>query len=209
MITLVIGRRRQGKSTLAFWLAKREGGGIVIYDPAGQYRRFLVVHDAEELDFAVRDKQQVIVYQPTSADIQGEFAVVADAMWDWVGFTFLIDEAWQVQTAYKPDEMLNVWLRKMDMEQTSLIMTVHRPRDVSTLARSVATDWYIFRSTHPRDLDVIEEQCGPSVREAVSQLPLHHYVHYQTDTESFEVISEPATWYESLRMTDTKVRTHA
>jgi hypothetical protein len=198
VIALVVGRRRQGKSTLALYIALTLGDGrrgVVVFDPSSQYGGYQVTDVSQLADDLAEGRERIIVYRPDIDDVDEEFNAVADELLHWQRFTFLVDESWQFQTALTPNKRLERWVRTAPIERVHLVQTLHRPRDASTIVRSVATDWYLFRQTNPIDLKVIEEYAGPDVAEHVAGLGRHHYVHYNSDEQTYRVYDEPESWY--------------
>jgi hypothetical protein len=193
----VIGRRREGKTTLALHLALQNPGGVAAFDIRREYRGFPTARTAEEFSSLLDSVPRVVVYQP-QFDLRSEFSAFALALWRRGFFTLLIDEASQLQTASGAHEWLDRFVRMADCS-VSLVQALHRPVDASVLCRSLATDWYIFRTTEPRDLEAVAERCGEEVARAASSLPHHHFVHFEVDAQRSNVCADPRSWFVLIR----------
>src|SRR5690242_3750530 len=100
-LSLIFGRRRQGKTTLALHLALAMPGGVAIYDINSQVERFAgsTTSDIGLFGNWIGDSPiRVLVYRP-QRDVWGEFDGFAETLWHKRGFTLLIDEASQLQSA--------------------------------------------------------------------------------------------------------------
>jgi hypothetical protein len=74
------------------------------------------------------------------------------------------------------DPALDKIIRLGRHRRISLIWTAQRAAEVPRRV-TAATDWFIlFRQTEPRDLDALEERCGPGVRERIGALGAHDYL---------------------------------
>lgn len=204
MNALVFGRRKLGKSTLALHLACSAAPGVIIFDPNGQFDCGLILSDPLDLQLALDEKTPLIVYRPIN-DVQSEFSELAAILWPYRNFALLIDEGSQVQTFSKPLPMLDRFVRLSNTHSVHLIQTMHRPVDAATICRSLATDWYMFRSTQESDLKAIEERCGEEVRELVSTIAGEQgkgnpYVHWDDNVAQFELVQDSAAWYQQMKV---------
>lgn len=209
-----MGRRRQGKSTLALYTAMKiseeTGCGIFIFDPNAQYKRFRTVHTVSDLLTAIEEAREakkiedrIIVYRPLG-DVQEEWEQFADAIWPFGNYVVIIDEAHNIQKPTYIDLKLSRLIRQAPTdtdapETVHILQNVHRPSDTHGLVRSQATHFYIFRSTLPADLDVLEDNCGTEVAEIVSSLPKHHYLIFDVDKEEYTVVNNPESWKIELK----------
>ena len=200
---LVFGRRGQGKTTLALWLALQNPGGVAIYDINAQIRCFprQTTHDlgifanwVDASDF------RCLVFRP-SRDVWGEFEGFAEILWRKRGFTLLVDEASQLQTSAGAHTWLDRFVRMAPRDDVAIIQTMHRPRDSATLCRSLATDWFVFFTTLGHDLTVIEEHCGEDHVATVQGLgeASHRVFHWDDAHGRAEVLNDPQRWFMRLR----------
>jgi hypothetical protein len=187
------------------YFALRRKCAIIIFDPNCQFKQVgLIVYDLEELQDALDDGIEIVVYQPSSTNVQQSWDEFAEVMWPKGNYVLIIDEAHNIQ---KPN-YVNPWLDKFTRQAPTdadapytvhIIETMHRPQDACGLVLSQATHYVFFRTTHPRDLDVIEERCGLEVREAVQQIDGRVFVLYDVDSEKYNIIQDSNSWYVNLR----------
>lgn len=201
--SLIFGRRRQGKTTLGLHLAMAGSGGVAIYDINSQIERFPKNTTSDLGLFANwldASDERVLVYRP-QRDVWGEFDGFAEILWHKRGFTLFIDEASQLQSASGAHPWLDRFVRMCSARDVQIIQTLHRPRDAATLCRSLATDWYVFRTTLESDLDVISEHCGGSLSEQVGRFAEgnHHALHWDDALGQADILSSPDQWFEPLR----------
>lgn len=222
---LILGKRRQGKSTLAFALAINRHSVVVIFDPDRQYQHCadipMYVANVSEIPMAMNLLMRamenpslgttVIAVTPEKK-IQDE---VWNAFSDTVsqypgGYAVIIDEAWNLQKANSINPKLQDMIRSSGNrppigsgsvehnEDFTLIQTSHRFADLSTNVRSVATDFYIFRSTLTHDLDAIEAAFSPHVTRAdVIGLGDHQAIHVTDDHNGgikVTILADPRKW---------------
>lgn len=198
---LIFGRRRQGKTTLGLHLALEGNGGVAVYDINSQIERFRTTSDLGVFaNWIDGSPDRVLVYRP-QRDVWGEFDGFAEVLWHKRRFTLFIDESSQLQTAAGAHPWLDRFVRMCSARDVRIIQTLHRPRDSSTLCRSLASDWYIFRTTLESDLDVIAEHCGDSLGEAVRRFTegSHHALHWDDSHAEGRILSNPAEWFEPLK----------
>lgn len=197
-LRLYFGRRRQGKSTKALSDALKENGGIVIYDINAQFRAFprSTTSDLERFDQLVSEGDaRIIVYRPQWSAWH-EFGPVAQILRRLSGYTLLVDEASQLQKAVAAHPDLD-WFVRMAPDGVRVFQTMHRPRDAATVCRSLATDWFIFRTTLRRDLEVIREQCGDEPAAAVARFREggRDVYHWSDEFGRGEILSNPREWF--------------
>ena len=143
----------------------------------------------------------VAVYRP-QRDVWGEFDAFAECLWRKKGFTLFIDEASQLQSPGQAHQWLDRFVRMCPSRDVHISQTMHRPRDAATICRSLATDWYIFRTTLQSDIDIIAERCGDEMAAQVAAFPegSHHVLHWDDAAAEGELLTEPAEWFESLEV---------
>lgn len=198
---LIFGRRTQGKSTLAAYIAEQQRGGIAVFDPNGQFDAFPL--QASEparfkrlLDSAGTGRKRFVVYRPYR-DLEAEFSEVARILWRRSHFAFLVDEAHNLQSP----SCLNPGLEKLVRlapDDLVLVQTMHRPADSAVLCRSLASVWCIFRTTEENDLEVIRRRCGRAVAEVVCALPPRHVLWWSDDDATYRVLTQPRDWFRRI-----------
>jgi hypothetical protein len=201
---LVFGRREYGKSTLAMHLALQSGRSVFVFDPACGFTAW---PESTATDYAAlsellyadpEERPRVIIYQPDSSDLSAEFETMAELLKRKADYALIVDEAHWVQNPQWATPALQEFVRKPNRYDCYLIQTTHAPSDTWAKARSLATDWYMFKLSRAADLDAVERECGPEVREQVRQLQGHTYLHYRIDKQSYELVDNPSSWYVNL-----------
>ncbi|HEV2498614.1 MAG TPA: hypothetical protein VGY31_03425 [Terriglobia bacterium] len=201
MNALVFGRRQQGKSTLAFVLAEEKEIPIAIFDINGQFCAWPEEVVSEVNDFAARlEESDLVIYRAEESPWE-EFEAVADELWVRGEYVLLVDEASQVQSPGHAHPKLDRIVRMADAKNVHLIQTMHRPSDAAMICRSLATDWYIFRTNQETDLKVIAERCGPDVAAVAAELAPHEYVHWDDSAGIYWISKDPVSWFRNIHDT--------
>jgi len=201
MNALVFGRRQQGKSTLAFALAEEKQLPVAIYDINAQFRAWPEEVVSDPSDFALKiEDSDLVIYRPES-DPWEEFEPVADALWERDGYVLIVDEASQLQSPSAAHPKLDRLVRMCDAKTVHLIQTIHRPADAAVICRSLATDWYIFRTNQENDLKVIAERCGARVAQEAASIQPHEYVHWDDSAGIYTVCKRPDSWFRDIHDT--------
>jgi hypothetical protein len=208
------GRKRRGKTTLAFDMAVKTGGGVVVFDPKREFRNWSVtVSDSDAVTEAIDNGHRIIVFQPVG-DTEEAFAPLATLVmqlhkiameqgWDKTGnsFVLLIDEAHQLQNSWRINNELKNILSQCRPEILHIFQTIQSPADVYRVTRVCNSDWFLFQTTHPADVKRISEFAGDEVAGIVQRLGEHEYVHYSEDTSEYEVVTDSSTWFRPLQQT--------
>lgn len=203
MIDLVIGRREQGKTTLAVYMAAKVPSRMV-FDPRGMIRRpgAVVVHTADELGGAMDalrdDEVAEVVYTPVEDDLQAAFGAYSDELRLWIverphkKLVALVDEISFVSL----DVPAFQWaLRCSPRDRIHIILTCHRPADVPVSVRTITDMWVLFPARQEHDLEVIRRRCSPEVAERVTKLQARQFVVWDDATASSRVYDDPSAWY--------------
>jgi hypothetical protein len=197
MIYLIIGRRELGKTTLARYVAHAKSPRLIL-DPRAQwpvtstvYRRIESEPMMEDLD-AGRD----VLVQPL--DLQ----VSADACAPLANLYFQEDHDDTRELSIVLDEAalydLGAWdwmMRCSPRMRTAIILTAHRPKDISTSIRALTDIWCIFRTTQAHDLDAIEERCGALVTRHVQTLEPFEFVEWDDAKAQMTIHRNAAAWF--------------
>lgn len=196
MIYLVIGRRELGKTTLARYMAHAKSPRLVM-DPRAQwitakrYRRVEPERMLEDLD-----RREDIVVQPI------ELQPSVDAFASIANVYFQEDEHDERELSVVLDEAglygLSSWdwmMRCSPRVRTSIILTAHRPSDISTSIRALADVWCIFRTTQRHDLDAIGERCGELVERHVQELKPFEFVEWDDAKAQMTIHRNAAAWF--------------
>jgi hypothetical protein len=215
MNAIFTGRKRSGKTTLAFDIAMRNGGGIIIYDPKREWRGWPgQVSDVSEIEQKIKEGNEVIVLHP-DGDKREAFSPLArlvselhriamDKGWDKAQhhFTLLVDEAVNVSTAKWVDEELLSLIAENRPEILDIFLTFQSPKDANNLLKSRVDTWFIFNTSLPSDLDYLNREVGVPQQdlEKIQHLREHEYAHFEFDggTPRVTYNYEHEAWFRPL-----------
>ncbi len=203
MLILNLGRRRVGKTTLAYKIISNSETRV-IWDPRGLFHTSSCVLSGSSGLYEALDNEYEIIIKP-ERDVKGTFDSCCSVLWRWVKdnpeakVSFLVDEAYFIETSNTSYESFDAMLRFSGEGQLKIVITAHRPADIGTSIRSIADKWCMFRTTQEHDLKVIRERCGEIVAEQVANLKPYQYVVWDDGISSYEVKLEPAKWYISMK----------
>lgn len=198
MLTVIIGRRRQGKSTLALALAKNTGKTVIVFDPNDQYGNLEIITNLGEW-MAAANEQSVGRILPTEpvADFETAVAELDGGNWKWGEYVFIVDECSMLMTPSKVHPALERYARTSPKD-VDTILTTHRSVDVNTLYRALATDWFVFHQYLDLDLEYLEDQFGAEFAEQCKVLGLyqvnHHWLAPGGEPVS-EIWADPQEWF--------------
>lgn len=197
MNAIFTGRRRSGKTTLAFFMALEADGGIIVFDPKREFRGWPnTVSSINELESTAKRKDaDVIIYHP-NGDTEQEFVPVGEwilrqhdiAMrqhWDERGkcFTLLVDEAHNLQGPnWTNPELLQI-LSQNRPEILNVYQTFQSPKDAFNRIKSRVSDWYIFSTNLPSDIEYLEREIGVSADDVnrIQFMGDFEYAHFHFD----------------------------
>lgn len=214
----IVGRREEGKTTLALYKSQRYRARV-IWDPRGMIgsrETAIIVSDPDSLENAIEEREWEhgpIVYRQESGDVESEFTSISQVLFPPKftrgGFAFIIDEAGELQNPHQIHPELKRIIKQHPTfpanESVLVIQTNHRLSEFHNSCKALMNELYIFQTTLPRDLDVIDEHTGiPEVRVAVAGLPKHHCVRYiygrqEKGIPQWEVWDDPNLWYTPLK----------
>lgn len=180
MHALIVGKRYQGKSTLALSVAMSNRGTVIVWDPNAQYRD--LPHVRIDAIPGVIEKYGDIAIRVTRDDYQEAFHELGECLWDFRDYCLLIDEASTLQTPQSIDPMLKRYVTRAPAS-VAIIQTAHRISDFNQASQAQATDLFFFRTTAARDLDRIEDEYGPGVRDSLPRLGPYELMHYWRDSK--------------------------
>ena len=203
MITVIIGFTGQGKSTLAYKVSLR-ATTRVIFDPRGQYHTTSdVLPDSSELYELLDDRYEVIVRPGRGAEVEQAFDDFCRVVADWIEdnpheqIAVLVDEARLVGLESKSTSLHFDWIVRSAREGSPIdvIITCHRPVDVSTNLRAISNRIVLFKVMLPNDLDTIEDQCGPVVANEVRNLLDRQFITWNNSRQQWRKFTNPYMWY--------------
>lgn len=198
MLAVIIGRRRQGKSTLALSLAKSHKQTIIVFDPNNQYEALPVIPDlAAFMAESTPDSIGRIVPTDPKADWEEITTILDGGHWAWGEYTLIVDECSMLMSPSYVHPVLERYARTCPKD-VHVILTTHRTVDVNTLFRALATDWFIFNQHLDRDLENIADNFGSDLSAAANTLPQYHVIHFWLDPGGeprWETWDNPEEWY--------------
>lgn len=211
MITIIVGRRELGKSTLARYLASSRQKQV-IFDPRAQWdaddTRAEILDPVQAInDDEIRELLDVpdsagrfvpIIVQPM--ELQGSANDLALSLSGWINdrrmdpalsLAVVLDEAGLYD--------LKAWdwiFRCSPRARVSIILTAHRPADISTTIRALADTWCLFRATQQHDIDVIADRCGDDIAERITTLDPYQFVSWDDAAGKSREHLRPELWKE-------------
>lgn len=202
--SLLIGNRKQGKSTLSWVLANAANDCVVVFDPNGQFPNVERVAVAD-IDARIAEWTESETTAPLwlrvgpleTNEVSRTFEALAQVLFQWEGFSLIVDEANQLQTANRIDPNLDRFLRRSPAS-VAIIQNTHRVKDTNTQTRFHSSDWWMFLNERPADLDAIEKEWGNEeiVRE-IRALDAYQCVHVwrgHGGRIQFRVWDDPESW---------------
>jgi hypothetical protein len=222
MNAIFTGRKRSGKTTLAFDKAMKEGGGIIIFDPKREWRGWpsttTVVAEIPDL---IKKGNEIIIFHP-QGDVREAFTPLVDLVlemhniamannWDKDGyhFTFIVDEAVNVSTAQFVDKKLLALVAVNRPEILNIYLTFQSPKDANNLLKTRFESWYIFNTSLPSDLEYLHKEVGVP-EEDLEQIKclrprgfgdtVHEYAHFYFDggQPHVEFERDSESWFRPL-----------
>lgn len=209
MLFANVGRRFQGKTTLAVWTLDQCDRRALL-DTRQQIRRpgSVIVRSAgrlrEAFDALAAGDVDDVVYSPIETHSVA-FAAFAGELRRWVtthpglGLGVLIDEAgFYKRQLDDVDGDFQYVIKTCDLDAVDVVLTCHRPTDLPTDVRALCNRLAIFRVTLPHDLEAVRKHCGDDVEQLVQQLPDRHFVEWDDDDATFAVNACPFIWQTDL-----------
>ena len=205
MIRLVIGRKENGKTTLAYHMA-RKFPRLVVFDPRGQIRRpgatiaRTAASCAAGFDMLAQGETTEVVYTPEEHLKTEAFPAFAAEVRYWVyerralPLAVLVDEITFVNVA---DDDFDQAAKACDATRHHFFLTCHRPSDIPTTWRALADYWYLFAIHQEHDLEVVRLRCSADAAEVARGLGGRSFVgwDHRTGVRSYD---NPAAWYVNL-----------
>lgn len=197
-VTLVAGMPRQGKTTLALEVARREAHRLLVLDPA----RSEVLASVEGFGSWA---ELATWLQTPAADGKWERALRSKEPADYAltlrhleylrHTTVLVDEV----LTFTGDLEALPWLTKAARTSAhygggtglNLLMTAQRPKDVPPDVRAMVTRLFMFQTREPGDLEWLAKFTqDPSIVERVGELPAHAWLEYPSSTREGDTNDE-------------------
>lgn len=218
MNTLIFGRRRQGKSTLALRLAMTYHHTVFCFDPNNQYNlgeAVPVIHETEDLQEWIDNREidhGIVIYRPRvnrqSQSLDESFADFVEVIQAKGHWGLIVDESTYLQNHARIDPALEGLMRQSPRDgarnaagqvvDVSIIQTTHRPVDAHSICRALCSDTFLFAASLRRDIDFVEAQYGPEVAQHLTNLQRWHTVHVYADAsgrQQFTIWDNPQAWH--------------
>lgn len=210
MNAIICGRRREGKTTLGYALAKKlHGFGVACFDPRGIIKG-VRVSDADELEYALSSKIYLngpICYTSDVVTVESAFEEMCNVLFpprfSRTNFALLVDEAGQLQSPNTSHPSLYRAVAMHPIKEIAIIQTAHRLADFHGQSKALMDELYVFQTTHPGDLRTLLDYTGD--RYCLSQvkaLPPHHCLHYSyfrnSSGKQSRIINSPESWYHPI-----------
>lgn len=210
MIYLLLGRRKKGKSTLAYYLARDPRfPRRLVFDPRGIFRRDggFVATTAGELsqgvDALAEGEVGEVVYTPTESLDGIAFPAFAAEIRLWTRYqpdlklAIVVDELSFLESSAESEDFL--WALKTSNDKSLyFFLTCHRPREVPVPIRAISNYWYVFQTTQEHDLDVIKKRCGSDAAARVAKLTGYDVLCWDDSQSHATIYDRPADWFVPL-----------
>lgn len=209
MNILILGRRRQGKSTLSLALALSRSETVVILDPNRQYPDFERVADSAALDDRLEDSAHYLrvgdpplVICVDAPDIDAAMSDIGPLLRDkWnEDVALVIDEANSLQRPHSIHPELDLIMRRCKASFT-LVQNTHRLVDLHRRTRHLVDSAYFFSCRVPGDLEVLRSEFEvEELAEVLPHLPAHHCVRWWIvgGEVRWEILNQPEIWFIDL-----------
>lgn len=208
MNVLVCGRMKEGKTTLAIYLAYEWSNGVVIWDPRHMisWPNATYVSEADELEDVIADRaweRGPIIFRPDGLRLEDQFEEVCDVLFDppqrYANWSFVVDEASGLQSANRINDYLSKCIRQHP-RSVLVIQTTHSLQDWSRTSKDLMSCLYCFRLMGRSLKAVIDYSDGSDrLEETIKNLPRHHVVRINfeasDDNTEFTVLDDPTLWY--------------
>ena len=214
MNIICCGRREEGKTTLAMFLARKHHKAVFAFDPRGMIDG-VIVYGSDDLEDAIEAKawnDGPIIYRFDDGDDNTAFDEMSSVLFPpnftKGGFSVVVDEAGRIQNAHGINESFVRAIKQHPTnpprESVSIIQTNHRLAEFNGACKSLMNELYIFQTTYDLDLRTLEAHTGlVQMNEIVKNLPQHHCVRYlygrQPNNQQYEIWNEPLVWYSDIK----------
>ena len=202
MVTVIIGFTGQGKSTLACFISRRKDTRV-IFDPRNQFHTTAdIIPDPSELYELMDERYEIVVQPGRGQELSESFDATCAVVADWIEdnpleeICLVADEGRLIGLDSKSYSLNFDWILRSAREGSPIdvIITCHRPVDVSTNIRAIANRLVFFRVMLPNDLQIIEDQCGPDVAEQVNVLLDRQFVVWNNSRQDYRKEIDSEKW---------------
>lgn len=215
MNIITCGRREEGKTTLAMFLARKYHKGIVVFDPRGMIGG-IIVYNVDDLECAIEEGEWnngPIVFRYDEGDPEEKFEELCEVLFpprfSLGGFSLVVDEAGFLQNPQYINKAFSRAIKQHPTEATgpihesvAIIQTNHRLADFNNTCKALMNELFIFQTTLTGDLKTLDEHTGGSreISSIVQNLEQHHCVRYlygrqPKGMKQYEVWNDPSAWF--------------
>jgi hypothetical protein len=209
MNIVIIGRSREGKTTLARFIAQEHSECVIAWDPRGaevfETDKEHTIRSVDDLEVAIQQEDYrtgILVIRPTEIDFVPEFEAYCDYIKTRLrGYSFIVDEAGlDIQKAQAINPHLRMLIISHGTERATIIQTTHFQADLFRTSTGLVNEMYIFQQTRPADLQIIDDMFGDELVAVVKALPRRHCARVWLDRRDegepqWVVMDEPEMWY--------------
>lgn len=193
MITINLGRRELGKTTLSFSMISKLRYQIIL-DPRHQFTGPVCKPIAGDIYDKLERGERVLIHP--GKNLQDITNRLADIVRDWVEANptaqvgVLLDECGLLD--------LSEWeylFRCLPRHSVYFVLTTHRPVDIPTFLRGISDTFCLFRATQDIDLVWIEKHCGRGVSDQVRLLKSREFIVWDDALGTSRKVTNPSTWF--------------
>lgn len=197
---IVIGKRKKGKSTLTRQLFGNERR-VIIYDAKGATSLVQPTHvsmgniPANVVFAPKREILRVSVARGKEPWKELEFSAYLAIMAKHV--VWVCDEFADALEGREPGECVSHVIRMGREQDVRFILTFQRPAEVPRMATGMASDWYIFQSNEPNDMEFVKRSVSAEAASIMKSLPVGQAVHVKDGSVVGIMHSEGGAWLHS------------
>lgn len=196
MNKLIVGRMKQGKTTLAMYLARERGLATVAWDPRNMIEGDVYCYSIEDLQDAIEmvkagelPDDVTIVYRFNAANLKDEFTNFCAAIIELDNYSVVVDEASDLQG---PNWMHPGFQRltKQHKRGVDVFQTTHSLKEFNSRMRDNVTDIYCFALMGGSLKSVIDyTEAGVREENMIRELESkpYYYAHWTHETNEWEI----------------------
>lgn len=192
-------------------LAMSKADTIVVYDPNAQFREWREPLTVEQINHKMQFEpkesegpiKNIMIFRPTNPPYETPedgFNDLAEMLWYWRDYAFIVDEASTVQTHAALNEKLERMLRQ-GPQDVHVIQATHRLVDLHRFSRAMSTDFFVFRTSEKKDIARLAEEFDARLPRILPNLSAYEVVHHWQGVggvESTSVWRCPKDWFVQL-----------
>lgn len=184
-ISLIVGRKGCGKSTLANALAAGKKR-LIILDPQSEYDVGLRVVNFDQFTEAIQkyrfaEDVKIRYFPQDKKDSKFMFSLVCDVVYDFADVTFLIEELGYFMSATSFPASFARLVMGSRHQRISIIGVTQRATKIPRDLRSQADVIYSFQQVEPGDVKYISEFMEMKSVSRVKSLSNHNFIEWLPD----------------------------